>query len=264
MNELVKIAIHAALQAGKAILEIYKTSFDVEYKDDHSPLTLADKHSHQIIFESLESTGLPILSEEGARMEYKFRKHWKHFWLVDPLDGTKEFVKKNGDFTVNIALIDYNMPEMGVIYVPVTDELYYGENQSGAFKVEKASTFNKMEKLLNAALPLPLKNESPMVVASRSHLNKETEEFIKQLKHRNSATEIRSRGSSLKICMVAENQKAVYPRFAPTYEWDTAAGHAILKAAGGKIILASDTSSELTYNKESLLNPSFIALFKSK
>jgi 3'(2'), 5'-bisphosphate nucleotidase len=264
MNELLDSAIKASMLAGKAILEVYQTDFGVEFKDDNSPLTIADKRSHQIISNSLAETGLPLLSEEGVNIEYAVRKNWSLFWLIDPLDGTKEFVKRNGDFTVNIALIDKNLPELGVIYVPVTDELFYGYTKIGAFKVENASTFSQIDELKKAAIKLPLKNSFPVVVASRSHLNEETSKFIDELKKTKPETEILSRGSSLKICMVAENEKAVYPRFAPTMEWDTAAGHAILRAAGGIIVLAKNNQEELNYNKEDLLNPWFIALFKSK
>lgn len=264
MKELLDTAIKASLHAGKAILEVYQTEFGVEFKDDNSPLTLADQRSHQIISKSLSETGLPLLSEEGVNIEYAVRKNWNLFWLIDPLDGTKEFVKRNGDFTVNIALIDNNLPELGVIYVPVTDELFYGNKQNGAFKVDKASSFGNIETLKKAATKLPLKNSFPVVVASRSHLNVETTDFINKLKKTEPEIEILSRGSSLKICMVAENQQAVYPRFAPTMEWDTAAGHAILRAAGGKIVLAENNQEELIYNKENLLNPWFVALFKSK
>lgn len=264
MNELLNAAIKASILAGKAIMKVYQTEFCVEFKEDNSPLTIADQHSHQIIAEVLAEKGLPILSEEGLHIEYIIRKKWNRFWLIDPLDGTKEFVKRNGDFTVNIALIENCLPELGVIYVPVTDELFYGNKLSGAFKVENASTYSQINELKNAAIQLPLKNSFPVVVASRSHLNEETSAFIGNLKQTEPDIKILSRGSSLKICMVAENQKAIYPRFAPTYEWDTAAGHAILRAAGGKILTAKQPEIELTYNKENLLNPWFIALFKSK
>ncbi|HEY9114168.1 MAG TPA: 3'(2'),5'-bisphosphate nucleotidase CysQ [Bacteroidales bacterium] len=264
MKELLNAAIRASLLAGKAILEVYETEFGVEFKDDNSPLTIADQRSHQIISEILKETGLPLLSEEGVNIEYAVRKNWNLFWLIDPLDGTKEFVKRNGDFTVNIALIDNNLPELGVIYVPVTDELFYGDKQNGAFKVGNASEYSRIEELKQAAIQLPLKNSLPVVVASRSHLNEDTANFINEMKIAEPDLKILSRGSSLKICMVAENKKAVYPRFAPTMEWDTAAGHAILRAAGGKIILAKNNDEELIYNKENLLNPWFIALFNSK
>ena len=264
MKELLNIAIKASLLAGKEILDVYQSDFGVEFKEDNSPLTLADQRSHQTISKTLAQTGLPLLSEEGINIEYAVRKNWSLFWLVDPLDGTKEFVKRNGDFTVNIALIDKNLPELGVIYVPVTDELFFGNKQIGAFKVEKASTFSHVEELKKAATQLPLKASFPVVVASRSHLNEETSAFINNLKQTKPETEILSRGSSLKMCMVAENQQAIYPRFAPTYEWDTAAGHAILRAAGGEITLAENMEKELVYNKADLLNPWFIALFRSK
>lgn len=264
MKELLDLAIKASLAAGKAILKIYSTEFDVEYKKDNSPLTAADRSSHQEITNLLSETTIPLLSEEGLSIDYAVRKNWNRFWLVDPLDGTKEFVKRNGDFTVNIALIENNLPELGVIYVPVTDELFFGYNENGAYKVEKASSFNQIDELKNSAIQLPLQNSFPVAVASRSHLNEETANFINEIKKTKPDIKILSRGSSLKICMVAENKEAVYPRFAPTYEWDTAAGHAILRAAGGKIFKAQQPDVELTYNKENLLNPWFIALFEPK
>lgn len=264
MNELLDAAINAALLAGRAIMEVYQTDFDVEFKNDNSPLTRADKQSHLIISRQLSETGIPLLSEEGFNIDYKVRKKWNIFWLIDPLDGTKEFVRRNGDFTVNIALIENCRPEMGVIYVPVTDELFFGNKKNGAFKVVNVSAYNQIEELKKAALQLPLIDSFPVVVASRSHINKETSDFIENLKKTKPDIQILSRGSSLKICIVAENKQAVYPRFTPTMEWDTAAGHAILRSAGGEIVLAENQEKELIYNKENLLNPQFIALFSSK
>jgi 3'(2'), 5'-bisphosphate nucleotidase len=265
MDNLLFNAINAAIQAGKAINEIYQTDFSVEFKEDASPLTIADKASHKIIYEALTKTNFPVLSEEGREIPYEERKLWKKFWLVDPLDGTKEFVKKNGDFTVNIALVENQKAILGIIYAPVSDELFYGMDNYGAFKVSKASAFSSMSALKNSAIRLPATNSfhEPVVVASRSHLSAETIEFIDKLKINQPGIRIESKGSSLKICIVAENPQAIYPRFAPTFEWDTAAGHAILNAAGGVILIAENQERELIYNKENLLNPWFIALFKT-
>jgi 3'(2'), 5'-bisphosphate nucleotidase len=231
----------------------------VEKKADNSPLTIADKASHHIIEEKLKTTGIPILSEEGKNIEFSERKKWEKFWLVDPLDGTKEFIKQNGEFTVNIALIENSAPVLGVIYVPVNGILYFGDVVDGSWKVEEkldnysfANVFEKAEKLDGVPSSRDYK-----VVGSRSHMSPETENYILELKKKYKKIEIVSKGSSLKICMVAEGIANEYPRFGPTMEWDTAAGHAIANAAGKKLWL-TDFSSELKYNKENLLNPYFI------
>ncbi len=262
MNKLIEIAIKASIEAGKAIMEMYDTDFDIKYKDDNSPLTTADNASHQIISTHLVSTGLPILSEEGKHLSYDARKDWKQFWLVDPLDGTKEFIKKNGEFTVNIALIDQGEPVAGVIYMPVTDVLYVGSTNGGAFKLAGTSAFKgSIEELRKKAINLPeiKTGNAYTVVASRSHLSTETAEFIENLKKDHTNIQTVSKGSSLKLCLIAEGAADIYPRFAPTMEWDTGAGHAIVNAAGGRVVLAEDESIALTYNKENLLNPWFIA-----
>lgn len=262
MNKLIEIAIKASVEAGKAIMEIYDTDFDIEYKNDSSPLTTADNASHHIISGHLELTGLPILSEEGKHLSYDERKDWQQFWLVDPLDGTKEFIKKNGEFTVNIALIDHGEPIAGVIYVPVMDVLYVGIENLGAFKLLSTDEFDgSVEDLRKKAINLPeIKNENAFkVVASRSHLSAATEAFIDKLKKDHTNIQTVSKGSSLKLCLIAEGAADIYPRFAPTMEWDTGAGHAIVNAAGGRVVLAEDENMALTYNKENLLNPWFIA-----
>jgi len=262
MEKTIEIAIKASIEAGKAIMEIYDTDFDIAYKKDNSPLTTADNAAHLIISSYLEKTALPILSEEGKHLPYDERKEWHQFWLVDPLDGTKEFIKKNGEFTVNIALIDQGKPIAGVIYVPVADVLYVGFENKGAFKLHGTEEYDgSVEDLRKKAINLPeIKNESAYrVVASRSHLSAETAEFIEKLKKNYSNIQIVSKGSSLKLCLIAEGAADIYPRFAPTMEWDTGAGHAIVSAAGGKVVLAEDENIELKYNKENLLNPWFIA-----
>ncbi len=262
MNTLVNKAIQASIKAGSAILEVYsREDFEVQLKSDNSPLTLADRKAHDVIVAQLEETGIPILSEEGRGIPYEERKNWNQFWLVDPLDGTKEFVKRNGEFTVNIALIENGQPTMGIIYVPVTDVLYLGSIAEGAFKVEKALTNSSQSELMQTAQKLPFKREDNTykVVASRSHMSPETEEYVDKLRQKHENVEIVSKGSSLKLCLVAEGNADIYPRFGPTSEWDTAAGHAIVLASGGKVVLAEDESKELMYNKEDILNPYFVA-----
>jgi 3'(2'), 5'-bisphosphate nucleotidase len=262
-NSYVYPAIYAAIMAGKAILEVYGTrDFEVENKADHSPLTLADRKAHETIVELLKNTGLPVLSEEGKQISYEHRKHWNHFWMVDPLDGTKEFIKRNGEFTVNIAMIENQSPVLGVIYVPVTGVLYLGEVGVGASIFDSVDAVESMEDVLSLEgeqLPRIHQKEYYGVVASRSHLNKETSDFLEEISANNPTVKVVSRGSSLKLCMIAEGEAEVYPRFAPTMEWDTAAGHAICKAAGARVYQADNVYEELLYNKEDLLNPWFIA-----
>jgi 3'(2'), 5'-bisphosphate nucleotidase len=255
VSALSEIAIKAAIKAGNEILGVYYNSdFDVEFKADNSPLTIADKRAHQVITEYLSQTKLPVLSEEGKTIDYSERKNWQLFWLVDPLDGTKEFVKRNDEFTVNIALIEGNSPIAGVVYVPVTKILYWG-NINGSFR-GIAENENGLLKDIQQ-LPLNLTKEIFVVAGSRSHMNPETERYIELLDTKGKPVEMKSKGSSLKICMVAEGNADVYPRLAPTMEWDIAAGHAIVKFAGKKIV-QYENNENLVYNKENLLNPWFI------
>lgn len=266
-NEMLTCAIRAALLAGKDILEIYndpKQDFGIERKADNSPLTIADKRSNQRITGLLEQTSIPILSEEGSLTDYSIRKEWKTLWVVDPLDGTKEFIKRNGEFTVNIALVENGVPVLGVIYIPVTRELFFAEDNTGAWKLTDADYHMaglSVEDLVEQADRLPLMQADTqgfVVVASRSHLSPETETYIQKLEQEYGHVNIISCGSSLKICRIAEGVAHVYPRFAPTMEWDTAAGHAIVRAAGGNIY-QTDGRTPLRYNKEDLHNPWFIA-----
>jgi len=263
-EETINIAINAALIAGQEIMEVYKHGdFNIEQKSDDSPLTVADKRAHKAIVDQLEATGLPILSEEGNDIPYEKRKNWNQFWLLDPLDGTKEFIKRNGEFTVNIALIDNNKPLAGVIYIPVLQELYFNLPGKGSYKVSKITNGPvkdiNIENLLpkSEKLPLEQKREKTVMVGSRSHMSPETNTFFEALKLQYGDAEILSRGSSLKLCMVAEGKADVYPRFGPTMEWDTGAGHAILNEAGFKLT-GADGQSPFLYNKENLLNPWFI------
>lgn len=260
MKKYLDLSIKAALEAGKEILEVYQSSdFQVETKDDKSPLTLADKKAHNAIVKHLETTEIPVLSEEGKHLSYDIRKNWKQLWIVDPLDGTKEFIKRNGEFTVNIALIENQVPILGVIYIPVLETLYFASKEIGSFKIENIKDYISLNELIEKAEKLPIKQEREnfVVVGSRSHMNEETEQFIKKLKLEHKNIEFLSRGSSLKFCMFAEGKADIYPRFAPTMEWDTAAGHAIVSFMGGNIKVAN-TQEELKYNKENLLNTWFI------
>lgn len=256
-NEL-ELSIRASLKAGGEILSVYDSDFAVEHKDDKSPLTEADKRSHLAIVSFLNDTDYPTLSEEGKHADYTSRKNWGTFWLVDPLDGTKEFVKRNGEFTVNIALVKDGYPVMGVIYVPVLKTLYAGVVGEGAWKWSNVSPTDAVPSM-NTASALPEeRTDGPFVmVGSRSHMSDETLAYMEELKKEQGEVEVLSRGSSLKLCMVAEGAADRYPRFAPTMEWDTGAGHAICKAAGFRVDRYPELT-ELNYNKENLLNPWFL------
>ena len=263
-NNYLYLAIRAAIDAGKAIMDIYMdpaADFGIEQKADHSPLTRADKAAHAVITALLSVTPFPILSEEGADIPYKERKKWRTFWLVDPLDGTKEFIKRNGEFTVNIALIEDGVPTAGVIYVPVRKELYFGSLDKGAFKASDIDYNHQptFEALHATAKRLPANqlHQGVVVVASRSHMTEETRLYVDNLRKQGMPVTMISSGSSLKICLVAEGSADIYPRFAPTMEWDTAAGHAIAKAAGCEVYHI-DEKTPVRYNKEDLHNPWFI------
>lgn len=257
------VYLKTAIEAGKAILDIYNDkSYSVKSKEDDSPLTTADLKSNAIINDNLKDLGLPILSEENKSIPYSERKDWNEFILVDPLDGTKEFIKRNGEFTVNIAIIRNSFPVFGVIYAPVLDTLYWASEERGSWKLESASEFLEAD-LISTGIEEKLtgKKKKPLnkvrVVASKSHFSKETEDFIHSIKEAGKEIEIVSIGSSLKLCKVAEGSADIYPRLGPTMEWDTAAGHAIAKFSGCRI-LKFGTDEELEYNKQSLLNPWFI------
>ncbi|MAN28524.1 MULTISPECIES: 3'(2'),5'-bisphosphate nucleotidase CysQ [Mesonia] len=248
LKEYLPTIIDAARDAGIEILEVYNSDdFDVEKKGDDSPLTKADRLAHEVIVKKLkEHTEFPILSEEGRDIPYGERKDWEYFWMVDPLDGTKEFIKQNGEFTVNIALIHKNEPILGVVYAPVLDKLYFGGKNIGAFMGENMDPQHKLELI---------KNETDVVriVASRSHLNDETANYIKKFDNAQTV----SMGSSLKFMLIADSEADIYPRFAPTMEWDTAAAHAVLKGLELEVINMED-DQPLRYNKENLLNPHFL------
>lgn len=262
-------AIRAAIAAGGEIMSIYTdphADFQIEKKADNSPVTIADKKANTLITDVLtEETPYPLLTEEGLHTPYENRKSWKAMWIVDPLDGTKEFIKRNGEFTVNIAYVENGVPEAGIIYIPVREELYFADMAIGAFRkrhvTSVADVKDDLEALMVSSDKLPiaaeLAHKGYIVVASRSFLNDETRQFIENIRKTHPDVTTLSRGSSLKICAVAEGSADEYPRFAPTMEWDTAAGHAIIRAAGGHIY-HTDGCTPLTYNKEDLHNPYFI------
>tara|TARA_B100000900_G_scaffold84459_1_gene68342 strand:- start:705 stop:1505 length:801 start_codon:yes stop_codon:yes gene_type:complete len=254
-------AIRASLEAGKKILEVYHSdNFELEFKNDSSPLTKADLLSNAAILKVLNAdNSIPILSEEGKKIDYNTRKEWKKLWIIDPLDGTKEFVKRNDEFTVNIALVENQIPVLGVIYVPVTRDLYFSEKKIGSYKMNMSNFSHNLDKLIESSTKLPIDsdNTSYTIVASRSHMSLETEQFIKDKKKKYDNIELISRGSSLKLCMVAEGKANCYPRYAPTMEWDTAAGHAICLNAGFNVI-DYVTKKPMIYNRENLLNNWFI------
>jgi 3'(2'), 5'-bisphosphate nucleotidase len=261
-EKLLLQTINIIVLAGKSVMQVYSKPFDVEYKEDHSPLTEADKISNDIISSGLKVTEYPnILSEETAQAPYEERKDWKHFWLVDPLDGTKEFVKRNGEFTVNIALVHEGMPVFGLIYLPVPQTLYYAIKGQGAYRILNAGnyTYQWNDQLMKVAEKLPLfkTKRDYTIVASRSHLSPETEAYITKEKQKHGTVNTVSAGSSIKFCIVAEGKADAYPRFAPTMEWDSAAGQIIVEETGKKV-LNIDTNKPLAYNKKSLLNPSFL------
>ncbi|BCB03451.1 3'(2'),5'-bisphosphate nucleotidase CysQ [Bacillus sp. KH172YL63] len=251
LNEVIEIAIGA----GQKIMGVYNQKYKIEQKADLSPLTVADQLSHEWIQGSLAQLPekMPILSEEGSDVPYGERRCWKTFWMVDPLDGTKEFIKRNGEFTVNIALISENRPVLGVIYAPALDMVYCAEKGKGAYKIHHASSPLK-KKMVKIATSSP---EVKKVILSRSHLNDATSAYVASLQQKGLKLQYESIGSSLKFCQVAEGTAHYYPRYAPTMEWDTAAGQIIVEEANGQV-LVKHTGMPLQYNKENLTNPAFL------
>lgn len=260
-QDILSTAIKASLSAGSAIMEIYNSVFEVDYKADKSPLTEADTRANGIINSYLKPTGIPIISEENKQISFEERKNWDTCWIVDPVDGTKEFIKRNGEFTVNIALVKTGKPVLGVVYVPAIKTLYYANVEKNlAHKAVLKSHKTAVNDVFNEAIRLTKTTTIGnviRVVGSRSHMNAETEDFIKSLMENNKEVEIVSKGSSLKFCIIAEGVADIYPRFAPTMEWDTAAGQAICNALSIEVI-SQETNSPLLYNKKNLLNPWFI------
>ncbi len=255
----INILKEIAIDAGKEILKIYNDgdfSKVVDFKADNSPLTLADEASHQVIMAALQKKypDIPAISEEGKNIAYEIRKSWEYFWLIDPLDGTKEFIKRNGQFTVNIALIHQHKPVAGIIYTPVTEELYFAgkegyveDIQPGAYKQDQTKD--------PVRLQVQRRKENLVAVRSSSHASEEEEKVLSDY----GVTESISKGSSLKFCMVAEGKADIYYRHGPTMEWDTAAGQALVECAGGQVYQGT-SRTPFSYNKESLLNGSFLVL----
>ena len=245
-------------------MEVYNSNdFQVNLKSDATPLTLADKKAHQEISSCLMKTRIPVMSEEGRNLLYEERKSWEYFWLVDPLDGTKEFIKRNGEFTVNIALVFNGYPIIGVVYVPVLKQLYFAMQSLGSFKVDsidyEINGIKTLNSLISSSNKLPFKTDTrPItIVVSRSHPSKETQEFIDKMREEKGDIELIARGSSLKICMVAEGYADIYPRYGVTTEWDTAAGQAVAEMAGCEVVSLED-GKRIAYNKEDINNPWFI------
>lgn len=247
--------VNISVDAGEVILNYYNENVDVIYKDDESPLTKADLASHKIITDSIKkiTPDIPILSEEEF-IDWKIRKKWKKYWLIDPLDGTKEFIKKNDEFTVNIALIENNRPILGVIYTPALNELFYSIKNFGSYKIFTKKKLNTLKEAKRISINKKKSNKIK-IVGSRSHSNPKLDKWVNK---NFNEFDILQKGSSLKFCLIAEGSADIYPRFGPTSEWDIAAGHIILEEAGGK--LKSIDNKEILYNeKENILNPEFFA-----
>lgn len=247
-RDLLDSVVAIARRAGREILAIYGSDFTVETKDDRSPLTAADAAAHRLIVAELSrlTPGVPVWSEESAGVHYAERSRWQRFWLVDPLDGTKEFISRNGEFTVNIALVDGHESVLGVVHVPVLDRDYYGRAGAGAYRRDGAAAARPIAVLRPAASPV-------RVVGSRSHADRSLDAFLRRL----GPHELVTMGSSLKFCLVAEGAADLYPRFGPTSEWDTAAAQAIVEAAGG--VVTDLEGRRLLYNRgPEVLNPHFL------
>jgi 3'(2'), 5'-bisphosphate nucleotidase len=277
-------ALIAAKKAGEAILEVYHGKIDVSYKEDDSPLTLADERAHSAIVSHLSSDStrsIPILSEEGKHTPYEERQGWEYYWLVDPLDGTKEFVKRSDEFTVNIALIKKNKPVLGVVFLPAMGCLYFAAEGLGSYKLEDVGVIGQLVAgsgelseedkplgaLIEAAISLPVQqsfSKSPdqlNLVGSRSHGTEALSEFVEKVKQQYKKVDFVPAGSALKLCLVAEGSADIYPRFGPTMEWDTAAGHCVVEQSGGKVV-DMENKATLDYNKKDLHNPYFVCIAK--
>jgi 3'(2'), 5'-bisphosphate nucleotidase len=269
-DDLLVTAARASIVAGRATLDVYRSEIEVEYKEDRSPLTLADRRSHDIIVGWLNATGIPILSEEGRDIPHAQRSRWQRLWIVDPLDGTKEFVKRLGEFTINIALVEDRRPTLAAIFVPVKNVLYFGRVEDGSFRLDDSAAIAalasdagqgaapavlKRLREHSRKLPVDVDAHTPyVIVGSRSHATPELHAYVDRKRSELGEVSFVSAGSSLKYCLVAEGRADVYPRLGPTMEWDTAAGQVIAEAAGARVA-RHDTGQPLRYNKEDLLNP---------
>lgn len=264
--DLLKLAVTAAFKGGEKIFEIYATDFSVETKSDNTPVTLADKASGLCITELLSASGIPVISEEEEILDYSIRKTWKQVWIVDPLDGTKEFVKRNGEFAINIALVEDNKPVIGIIYAPVLKDIYFAYKGGGSYKISQHDMIVELTKknlpdhLFEFSKKLPLRKlpKTYTVVASRSHLSREINEHLNKLRALYGEIDLISAGSSIKQCWVAEGKAHEYPRFGTTMEWDTAAGQCILEEAGSHLIDLG-TNQPMVYNRENMQNNYFMA-----
>src|SRR5690606_6468712 len=261
LEVLLQIAVDAALIGGREIMEVYHSNeFGVERKEDHSPVTLADKRANAVINEILLPTGIPIISEENKEIEFNQRETWNRCWIVDPLDGTKEFINRNDEFTVNIALVENSIPILGVIYVPVTQTMYASiVPRKNLWKQKMIVQDRPISEQVPLSRPRKSTNQKVVVLKSRSHLNIKTDALINELRATKPNIEVASVGSSLKFCLIAEGKADLYPRIAPTMEWDTAAGHALCRAVGIELV-GTLTNEPLRYNKKELINPSFIVI----
>ena len=284
LQERLVLSLVAAKKAGEAILAVYEGDIDVTYKEDRSPLTLADERAHRVIGNHLSMEALkqiPVLSEEGRHIPYEERKGWEYFWVVDPLDGTKEFIKRRGEFTVNIALMQKNKPVVGVVFVPARGFFYFAAEGIGAYKLESADMLEPffaengtsrgdgepLANIIDSAKRLPLdqfdskSRDKLTVVGSRSHATKGLADFIQTVKNRYGEAEFIPAGSALKFGLVAEGGAHIYPRFGPTMEWDTAAGQCVVEQSGGVVLRLND-KMPLGYNKKDLRNPDFVCIGK--
>jgi len=261
-NSLAEIALNAAVAGGREVMTVYRQDdFKIQIKADVSPVTIADINSQQAIIDHLVMSNLPVLSEEGDEIPYPIRKNWQQLWVVDPLDGTKEFIARNGEFAINIALVDGHQPILGIILHPVEATVYIGEPEVGLVVLKLPDDWvdsvchyeiSELDVLSNNIEPIDF-----TAVVSKSHFNTSTNWFMDKAREQFGSIDTVHIGSALKQCLVASGAAHFYPRIGPTKEWDTAAGHALVKSVGGNILVYPDYE-ELTYNREDLTNPSFI------
>ena len=266
IHHLLSIAFDAGIRASAAIMQIYSTAFSYDNKADGSPITMADRRSNHIISAALKTTGIPVISEEGNITNWADRRHWSSFWLVDPLDGTKEFISRNGEFAINIALVHNNSPIAGIIISPVSGKAWWGILGAQAFCIDSISLSGEINAKLLRHISKPIKkqpaSQSIRISVSRSHMEPQTLNLAEQIRQKRGNVELVEKGSALKFCDLIEGRSHLYVRYSPTWEWDTAAGHALLLAHGGEVFNIN-THKPLLYNKPELGNPGFIA-FASK